>query len=386
MKKLCILGSTGSIGTQCLEIATHFPDQFKIVGLAAGNNLKLLKEQITAFKPDIIAIKNEEDIAIIETHLKTIGHIATVVSGEKGLCDIATINCDMLVSAIVGTSGLFPTYLAIKKGTPIALACKEVLVSGGTIITDLAQQNNVPILPVDSEHAAIKQCLEGAEKNPEWIEKIILTASGGPFWNKPHEEFESITLEQALKHPTWTMGSKITIDSSTLMNKGLEVIEAHHLFNIPYKQIEVIIHPQSIIHSLVEFRDGNLLAHLGLPDMRLPIQYALTYPEKWASPWPKTTLSKLANLQFHEPDFNKFPLLKLAFECGEKGNIFPAVLNAANEAAVSLFLNKKINYTDIARLVRNFIEKTKSIQDPTISDIVALDKSVKEQIIHDNIT
>lgn len=382
MKKLCVLGSTGSIGTQCLDIVRHFPNKFRVVGLSAGNNIDLLKTQITEFKPDAIAIKNPSDISTINDHLKTINHKAEIFSGEKGLCDIAVIPSDMLVSAIVGTSALLPTYLAIQKGIPIALACKEILVSGGSVITELAKKHNVPLLPIDSEHAAIKQCLEGTEKNPEWIQKIILTASGGPFWNKPMEEFKDITLEQALKHPTWTMGSKITIDSSTLMNKGLEVIEAHHLFNIPFEQIEVIIHPQSTIHSLVEFRDGNLLAHLGLPDMRFPIQYALTYPEKWESPWPKTSLSKLASLEFHDPDFEKFPLLKLAFECGKKGNIYPAVLNAANEAAVNLFLNKKINYTDIAHWVRFFTEKTNSIQSPSISDIVALDKSIKEQVVN----
>jgi len=362
---------------------SHFPEKFKAVGLAAGNNIVLLKEQITRFKPDYIAVKSEKDLPEIAAHLKDISHKATLFSGDEGLCQIATIPSDMLVAAIVGTASLLPTYLAIEKGIPVALACKEILVSGGTIITDLAKKHNVPIIPVDSEHAAIKQCLEGAEKNPEWINKIILTASGGPFWNKPQDEFESITLEQALKHPTWTMGSKITIDSSTLMNKGLEVIEAHHLFDIPFSQIEVVIHPQSIIHSLVEFKDGNLLAHLGLPDMRFPIQYALTYPEKWENPWPKTSLSKLPGLQFHEPDFKKFPLLKLAFECGIQGNVFPAVLNAANEAAVSLFLNKKIGYMDIFKLARASVEKTNSIDKPSISDIIALDKTIKEQLIHE---
>ncbi len=385
MKTLCILGSTGSIGTQCLDIVSAFPEHFKISGLAAGNNITLLKKQITQFKPHFIAIKNETDCSVIQNHLNDINHKATLFFGDEGLCEIATIPCDMLVAAIVGTASLLPTYLAIEKGTAIALACKEILVSGGTIITDLAKKHNVSILPVDSEHAAIKQCLEGTEKNPEWINKIILTASGGPFWNTPKEQFESITLEQALKHPTWTMGSKITIDSSTLMNKGLEVIEAHHLFNIPFSKIEVIIHPQSIIHSLVEFTDGNILAHLGLPDMRFPIQYALTYPEKWKTPWPKTQLSQLKDLQFHDPDFSKFPLLKLAFECGELGNIYPAILNAANEAAVSLFLNKKISYMDIGRIVRTNVEKTKAMKNPSISDIIALDKSIKEQIIHDHI-
>ena len=281
------------------------------------------------------------------------------------------------------TCSLVPTFEAIKQKIPIGLACKEVLVSAGNIIMPLAKQLNVPILPIDSEHAALKQCLAGIQEDPAQIEKLILTASGGPFRGWTAEQLKTVTLEQALKHPKWTMGSKITIDSATLMNKGLEVIEAHHLFGVPFNQIEVVVHPQSIIHSLVEFKDGTMLSQMGLPDMRFPIQYVMTYPEKWGNSWPKTDLTTLGALEFFKPDIEAFPLLKLAFEMGESGGTYPAVMNAANEAAVGLFLSKKIQFWDIATVIQKEIESFSHFAMPSLEDIVQADKMIKEKILYD---
>jgi len=257
-------------------------------------------------------------------------------------------------------------------------------VSAGDLMMAAAKKNHVTILPIDSEHAALKQCLAGVQEDIQQVQKMILTASGGPFWDVDLKTFDTITPAQALRHPNWTMGDKITIDSATMMNKGLEVMEAHHLFQIPYDKIEVVIHPQSIIHALVEFSDGNILSHMGLPDMRFPIQYVLTYPEKLAAPWPKTSLAKLAALTFHDPDTQKFPLLKLAFEVGKKGGTAPAILNAANEAAVYLFLKNKISFLDIHRLVEQAIEQTPHHNSPTIDDILSLDKDIKDRLYHNH--
>lgn len=381
-KNIVILGSTGSIGTQTLEIVRYFPNQFNVVGLAAGNNINLLKTQILEFKPTIVSVQNKRNIAIIHTFIQENNLNISVHSEQKGLETLATTPCDLLIVAVVGTAAIKPTYLAIQNKTPIGLACKEILVSAGDLIMKKAKENNVPILPIDSEHAALKQCLSGVSETLTEVNRLILTASGGPFWNKEKSHFETITKKEALNHPNWNMGAKITIDSATMMNKGLEVIEAHHLFQCPYSKIDVIIHPQSIIHSLVEFKDGTILSQMGLPDMRFPIQYALTYPEKKENSWPKTDLSTLKELQFFKPNYDKFPLLKLAFETGEKGNIFPAVMNAANEAYVGLFLKNKIGFNDIFRGVEKSLTQAKPITNPSIQDIVTLDQAVKESIKH----
>jgi 1-deoxy-D-xylulose-5-phosphate reductoisomerase len=385
MKKISILGSTGSIGTQTCDILREFPERFSLVGLTAGKNIELLKEQLLEFKPKFVSIARESDVNNLERFIKHNNLNTEVYFGDEGLETISTQKVDLLVVAIVGTASLWPTYRAIENKNPIALACKEVLVSAGNIITELAKEHNVPILPIDSEHAALKQCLASVDEDMSQVSKLILTASGGPFWNTPKETFESITPEKALKHPNWDMGAKITIDSATLMNKGLEVIEAHHFYNTPYDNIEVIIHPQSIIHSLVEFTDGTMLSQMGLPDMRFPIQYALTYPEKLDNPWPKTNLASSSPLEFFDPDYDKFPLLKAAFDCGRLGDFSCAVLNAANEAAVHLFLNKKIGFTDIFKTVLNAVEEAEQNTLPTIEDIIHIDAEIKSKLSYEYI-
>ncbi|MGE4169584.1 MAG: 1-deoxy-D-xylulose-5-phosphate reductoisomerase [Candidatus Margulisiibacteriota bacterium] len=382
MKTLSILGSTGSIGRQTLDIVREFPHQFAIAGLTAGNNIDLFKQQILEFKPKRIGVLTEAAQQTLRAFVADNALHCEVLVGPQGLIDIAAApDNDLLVVAIVGTASLMPTYRAIEAGIPIGLACKEVLVAAGDRIMALAKTKNVPILPIDSEHAALKQCLAGIQEDPNQVDTLILTASGGPFWNRPATKFSTITREEALRHPKWTMGSKITIDSSTLMNKGLEIIEAHQLFGIGYDSIQAVIHPQSIVHALVEFTDGTHLAQLGLPDMRFPIQYALTYPEKWPNPWPKKPLWELGELTFFEPDVSKFPLLQLAFDCGKAGGSLPAVMNAANEAAVHLFLEGKIGYTDIHRCVAKAVETHIALPEPDIETLVALDAETKEKTL-----
>ncbi len=379
-KKLIILGSTGSIGVQTLDVVRTFPEQFEIVGLAAGKNIQLFKQQIKEFKPKFVCLQNAELIDQLTLFGKTENLNFTSYVGEKGLNQLVTHPVDLLVVAIVGTAALMPTYLAIQQKTAIALACKEVLVSAGDIIMTAAKQKGVPILPVDSEHAALQQCLAGIKNTPQFISKLILTASGGPFWTWPKEKLSTITKADALKHPSWVMGQKITIDSATLMNKGLEVIEAHHLFSVPYEQIEAVIHPQSLVHSMVEFTDGTTLAQLSLPDMRLPIQYALTYPEKLTNPWPKLNFNNSLKLEFHKPDMEKFPLFNLAYQLGKKGGNMPAIMNAANEAAVNLFLADQITYSQIVEFVLKAVNYFKYEQLTKIDDIVALEKKKKNYV------
>lgn len=383
VKYITILGSTGSIGTQTLDIVRACKDQFKIVGLSTQSRIEDLKSQIKEFKPEVVTVSTPEQAKDCDAFCKQLQHPCTVLVGEEGLIAMAAhAKNNLLVVAIVGTAALKPTYEAIKKGITIGLACKEVLVAAGQPIMALAREKKVPILPIDSEHAAIKQCLAGIHEDPTQISRLILTASGGPFWRR--ETLDGITKEQALNHPNWVMGHKITIDSATLMNKGLEVIEAHHFFNVDFKHIEVVIHPTSIIHSLVEFCDGNILAHMGLPDMRFPIQYVLTYPHKQPNPWPKTDLTALAPLEFHKPDMTKFPLLRLAFECGEKGGSWPVILNAANESAVQLFLDEKIGFTDIFKIVESELQAFQHVASPDINAIIDIDKMMKEKVLHDH--
>lgn len=381
MKTISILGSTGSIGTQSLDIIKTFPEKFKLKAISGGKNVDLIKQQIQTFSPEYACVVSKENAQTLELFVKKNKIKTQILFGKEGLTFIAKQKQDLIVIAIVGTAALEPAYTAIQAGTTIGLACKEILVAAGSVIMPLAKKNNVDILPIDSEHAALKQCLAGINEDPTQYSKLILTASGGPFWNKPIEEFESITLEKALKHPNWSMGQKITIDSATMMNKGLEVIEAHHLFQTPYDKIEVIVHPQSIIHSMVEFTDGTVLSQMGLPDMHFPIQYALTFPEKIENNWPKMNLIQIKELSFFEPNYKKFPLLKCAFECGKKGGTYPIVMNAANEAAVQLFLEKKISFNDIYKTVNQAIETYNHVYELSIEEIIQIDLDTKKEVL-----
>lgn len=355
-KKISILGSTGSIGRQALEVIDSLPGRFEIVGLAAGNNIELLKEQIKKYNPKMVSAKTPE-------LAKELGK--DTLYGVEGLNRIAgSTENDIVLMAVTGINGLEPTITALNKNITVALANKETLVAAGNIIKDKSK-----IIPVDSEHSAIFQCLNG--KKPR---KIILTASGGPFRTKPLEEIEHATVETALAHPKWSMGNKITVDSATLMNKGLEVIEAHWLFGLDYDDIEVVIHPQSIVHGAAEFADGSLIAQMGLPSMHIPIQYALTYPERVEGIKTDTlSLSGISKLEFEMPDLEKFPCLGLAYEAGKKGGTYPAALNSLNEEAVYAFLRGEIRLTDIAKIVTRGLEQHKNIQNPTLEDILGVD-------------
>ena len=376
MKKIAILGSTGSIGTQTLQVARENGD-LEVLGLAAGNNIKLLEEQIREFRPRLVAVWSEEKAKELRENVNDID--ITIVSGMDGLIEVATIaESEILVTAIVGMIGIRPTIEAIKAGKDIALANKETLVTAGHIIMPLARENNVAILPVDSEHSAIFQSLQGNPRGA--LHKILLTASGGPFRGKKREELEGIQVEDALKHPNWEMGRKITIDSSTLVNKGLEVIEAKWLFDVDIEQIEVVVHPQSIIHSMVEYVDGAIIAELGTPDMKLPIQYALYYPERRYLPGERVDFAKLSQMTFEKPDMDTFYGLHLAIEAGKVGGSLPTVFNAANELAVSKFLNRQIKYLEIPEIIETCMRKHKNIACPTVEEILRTEQEVYEQI------
>ena len=370
VKRLAILGSTGSIGQQTLEVVRALPHKFQIVGLAAGKNTGLLAKQINEFKPRFVYYQG--------TKLEGLP-----ADSNHELLSIEDIAChpqvDIVVIATSGKTGLSPTLAAVKAGKTIALANKESLVMAGEIITSEAKLNAAQILPIDSEHSAIWQCLRG-ETQP--AAKLILTASGGPFHHYSKAKLNGVTAKQALRHPSWQMGRKVTIDSATLMNKGLEIIEAHWLFNMPFDDIRALIHPQSIIHSMVEFADGSIKAQLSYPDMRLPIQYALSYPERLANPQlPRLDWSNIKDLTFEQPDFDTFPCLKLAIEAGEKGETYPAVLCAADEVAVELFLSQRTKFTDIARLVEQTLKEHETIANPTLEDIMAADAWAREKVM-----
>ena len=376
MKKIAILGSTGSIGTQTLEVVRENKD-IEVLGLAAGNNIKLLEEQIREFKPRLAAVWIEEKAKELRENIKDLN--VKVVSGMEGLIELAVLNdTEILVTAIVGMIGIRPTIEAIKAGKDIALANKETLVTAGHIIMPLAKEHHVSILPVDSEHSAIFQSLQGS--NRKELHKILLTASGGPFRGKKRDELINIQVEDALKHPNWEMGRKITIDSSTLVNKGLEVIEAKWLFDVDIDQIEVVVHPQSIIHSMVEYVDGAIIAELGTPDMKLPIQYALYYPERRFLPGERVDFTTLSQLTFEKPDMETFYGLRLAFEAGREGGSLPTVFNAANELAVSKFLNRQIGYLQIPEIIEVCMRNHKNILNPTVEEILQTEKTVYEQI------
>ncbi len=373
-KHIAILGSTGSIGRQALEVIESHSDYFEVEVLTAQNNADLLIEQAKKFKPNSVVIVNEDHYQKVKAVLIPLD--IKVFAGENALASIVEMDSiDLVLTALVGFSGLKPTIKAIQSGKNIALANKETLVVAGELITRLAQEKGVNILPVDSEHSAIFQCLVGEFHNP--IEKIILTASGGPFRGKKKEELKYIKKEQALKHPNWTMGAKVTIDSATLMNKGLEVIEAKWLFGVKAEQIEVVVHPQSIIHSLVQFQDGSVKAQLGLPDMRLPIQFALAYPQRLPSNFPRFDFSKYPALTFEKPDTETFRNLALSFEALNRGGNMPCVLNASNEVAVAAFLKDKIDFLAMSEVVERCLEKMSFIKHPTHEDYIHTDKETR---------
>lgn len=378
MKAISILGSTGSIGTQALEVVREYKEKFRVSALAANSNIDLLEAQVREFKPTITAIGDESKYHELKSR---VGGLTHVTAGLEGVVEAAAEEeCDTVISAIVGIAGLIPTYNAIRAGKNIALANKETLVTAGRIITEEVKKCKVSMLPVDSEHSAIFQSLEGSRH--EEISKIILTASGGPFRNKTIEELKQVTIEDALKHPNWSMGRKITIDSATMMNKGLEVIEARWLFDINQDSIEVCIHPQSIIHSAVEYVDGAVIAQLGLPDMKLPIQYALTYPERLPMREKKLSLSDIGTLSFFKPDTDRFKCLGLAYRALSMGDSACVVLNGANEEAVGLFLNGKISFLDIGLLIEKTLDKHKVINNMNIDDVVALDRWSRETLLN----
>ena len=375
MRSITILGSTGSIGLSTLDVVRQHPEKFSVSFLAAGQDVKALAEQIKEFMPDAVSVKDEESAKKLEALLED--YKPDILYGIEGVCAIAGADgADMVVSAIVGAAGLVPTVTAIKAGKHIALANKETLVVAGQLVSDLVKKHNVRLLPVDSEHSAIFQSLEG--HRTEDVERIILTASGGPFRNTTAEELKNVRLEQALKHPQWSMGAKITIDSATMMNKGLEVIEAHWLFNMPAEKIGVVVHPQSIIHSMVEYIDGCVIAQLGSPDMRAPIAYALSYPERCVSGIQKLDLVKIGALTFEEPDMVRVPALRLAFDALKTGRTYPAVLNAANEIAVAAFLDKKIGFTDIAVTVDKTMQAHEAYTPIELEEYLQADRWARE--------
>lgn len=368
IKGIAILGSTGSIGRQALKVADDFKD-FRIVALAAGKNIKLLRDQIKRYRPAVVSVRDQEDAHALAGEFS--GQGTEFFWGLGGMAAVATHSeADVVLTAVTGTAGLMPTVEAIRAGKDIALANKETLVAAGQLVTDLAEEHGVRILPVDSEHSAIWQCLQGGSR-PEEVESIILTASGGPF--RKEADLEGVTVEKALAHPNWSMGKKITVDSATLMNKGLEVIEARWLFGLDYDKIRVVVHPQSIIHSMVEFRDGSVLAQLGVPDMRLPIQYALTYPDRLAGNVPRLDPLGMRELTFEPPDTGRFPLLDLAYRAGRRGGTLPAAMNAANEVAVEFFLAGKIRFTHIYRVVEEVMSRHHITDSPGLSAILEAD-------------
>lgn len=380
MKKIAVLGSTGSIGTQALEIVRERKDEFEIVALAAGSSIDALEQQVLEFCPKVASLKKEEDAQELRRRLTQQGVYTTeVVHGMEGLIACATeVSADLTLNAVVGMIGILPTIAAIKAGKDIALANKETLVTAGHIIMPLVEQYKVKLLPVDSEHSAVFQCLQGAGK--QTIEKLLLTASGGPFFGKKREELGSISVEQALKHPNWAMGKKITIDSSTLVNKGLEVMEAGWLFDLKPEQIEVVVQPKSIIHSMIQFDDGAVLAQLGTPDMKLPIQYALTYPDRVALSGARLDFFDLQKIEFYRPDTDTFRALSLAYDAFSAGGSLPTVYNAANELAVALFLEHKISYLQITELIEKAMDAHKNIACPILEEVLSTENETYEYI------
>jgi 1-deoxy-D-xylulose-5-phosphate reductoisomerase len=368
MKRITILGSTGSIGQSALDVISRNSKDFRVVGLAAGKNLDLLERQIKTFHPEVAAVADEKAGAVLN---KRVGD-TEILTGIEGINHVASHeNCDIVMSAIVGSAGLIPTLAAIRSGKSVALANKEALVMAGEIVMKEARKKKTKIIPVDSEHSAVFQCIEGRKRTD--IERIILTASGGPFIEKSRREFENISADDALKHPSWNMGKKITIDSATLMNKGLEVIEACWLFDFPPDKIDIVIHPQSIVHSMVEFKDGSCLAQMSTPDMRGPISYALNYPHRLKSVIPRLELDKIQTLTFREPDSSKFPCLSYAYDAIRIGGTMPCVLNASNEVAVHAFLHNNIGFKDIPFIIKKTVDSHTVRKHPTFEEVLEAD-------------
>ena len=377
MKKIAILGSTGSIGTQTLEIVRDNRSDLEVVALAAGSNVELMEKQVREFRPKLVSLQSEEACRDLADRLKDMQ--VTIVPGMEGLIQIAEMEeSDVLVTAIVGMIGIRPTIAAIKKGKDIALANKETLVTAGHIIMPLAAQMGVSILPVDSEHSAIFQSMQGEKK--EQVSKLLITASGGPFRGRTREQLADIRVEDTLKHPNWSMGHKITIDSATLVNKGLEVMEAKWLFDVELDQIQVVVHPQSIIHSMVEYVDGGIIAQLGTPDMKLPIQYALFYPDRRPMKGKRVDFYELGSITFERPDMETFTGLKLALRAARTGGSLPTVFNAANEKAVSLFLNRKIKFLEIPELIEMCMDEHKVVDNPNVEEILAAEAESYDRI------
>ncbi len=376
-KGISLLGSTGSIGRSTLEVLRATPERFKVVALAAGRNVRLLKEQIDLFKPRLACVVDAEHAAQLES-LVGCARRTEIVYGQEGYrMAVQTPECRMVLSAMVGAAGLAPTLAAIEAGKDIALANKETLVIAGQLVMEQAKARGVALLPVDSEHSAVFQCLEGHRR--EDVKRILLTASGGPFWRWSRQDMEKAGPAEALRHPNWTMGSKISIDSATMMNKGLEVIEAHWLFGIPYDQISVLIHPQSVVHSLVEYVDGSVIAQLGQPDMKIPIAYALAYPGRIAGAGPPLDLTAMKEWTFMAPDEERFPCLRLARQAGIRGGLVPAVMNGANEMAVAAFLEGRLRFTDIAGVVEETMGKTPAPPAPlNVEAILEADRMARE--------
>jgi len=376
LKKVVVLGSTGSIGRISLEVLEDFPERFSIVGLSAGRNAGLLYEQALRYRPQVVALDDESLASDLAERLATFN--VKVLGGPDGLAEIAGFpGSDLVVNALVGAVGLIPTLKAIESGKTVALANKEALVMAGGIITEKAREYGTDLIPIDSEMSAIWQCLHSCQ--PTQIRRLILTASGGPFLNLPKEEFQRVRPSDALMHPTWQMGKKITVDSATLMNKGLEVIEAHWFFNMPPSKIDVVIHPQSVVHSLVELVDGSIRAQLSVPDMRLPVQYALTFPERFESCTQKMDFSSNMMLSFSPPDLEKFGALRLAYSAASSGGTMPAVLNAANEVAVEAFLEERLPFTSILKVVERAMEEHPVIAKPSLDDILGADSWARRE-------
>lgn len=374
-RRIAILGSTGSIGTQALDVISHHPDLFQVEMLSAGSNAELLIAQARKFNPNAVVICNKDKYKEVKDALEPLD--IKVFAGVESAGDLAGgNNVDIVLASMVGFSGLAPTISAMKKGKVIALANKETLVAAGSIISRLSRECGSPLIPVDSEHSAIFQSLQGERAQ---IEKLLLTASGGPFFNLPAEKFNDITVEEALNHPNWKMGSKVTIDSASMMNKGLEIMEAAWLFNIPVEKIEVVVHPQSIIHSMVQFTDGSIKAQLGYPDMRVPIQYALSYPNRIDLDTKRISFPELKQLTFFSPDLEKFPCLRIAYDSFKKGGNIPCAMNAANEVAVASFLRGEIKFTQIPLVIEKTLEKCNFVASPSVEDIFSTDRQSKER-------
>ena len=377
-RRIAVLGSTGSMGTQALEVIALHPGLLQLEVIAANSSADLLIEQARKYQPNIVVVVQEDAYKIVKEALAD--EDVKVFCGEESLCDVCEMDCiDMVLSCIVGIAGLRPAFRTVSCGTPLAIANKETLVVAGELIMRTAKEHNAPVLPVDSEHSAIFQCLAGEQYNP--VEKLIITASGGAFRGFTKEQMEQVTLKDALKHPNWSMGPKVTIDSASLMNKGLEVIEAKWLFGMPLEKIDVVVHPQSIIHSMVQFEDGSVKAQLGVPDMRLPIQYALSYPLRLPLPYERLDFTKYSNLTFEKPDREMFPCLDMAYKASAAGGGMPCVMNAANEIAVKLFMQEKIKFTDIPKIIEKALATAPSVKPKSIEEYVALDAETRKKLL-----